>query len=81
MFQTLRFLESVPHVSATFNNRTALFMLDTGAGGVDIIFHGRAVKKFDMLTCVHSETCAQLMGMNASGKSLEVLLTRELMSC
>lgn len=73
MFQTLRFLESVPHVVATFNSHTALFMLDTGAGGVDIIFHGRAVKKFNMLESVNPETHAHLMGIDASSEGLEVL--------
>jgi hypothetical protein len=40
----MRMLENVPHVSATFNGHSALFLLDTGAGGVDVIFHGRAVE-------------------------------------
>ena len=80
MFQTLRLMESVPYVSATFNGHTAQFLFDTGAGGVDVIFHGRAVDEFGLLSCIHSETYAELMGINASGKGLEVLQTSELNS-
>lgn len=73
MFQALHLMESVPYVSATFNGHTAQFLLDTGAGGVDVIFHGRAVEEFDLLDSLQSESYAELMGINASGKGLQVL--------
>lgn len=73
-WHTLRFLENIPHVSATFNGHDALFLIDTGAGGVDVIFHKRAVEEFGLLKLVQVETYAELMGINASGKGVEVIL-------
>lgn len=73
-------MESVPYVSATFNGHTAQFLLDTGAGGVDVIFHRRAVEEFELLRSTHSATYAELTGIDASGKNLEVLQTQELSS-
>lgn len=73
-WHTLHLMESVPYVSATFNGYTAQFLLDTGAGGVGVIFHGRAVEEFNLLGLIRSETYAELMGVNASGKGLEVTL-------
>ena len=74
-------MESVPYVSATFNGHTAQFLLDTGAGGVDVIFHGRAVEEFNLLGLIRSETYAELMGVNASGKGLEVRAQFVTISC
>lgn len=62
-------------MSATFNGHDALFLIDTGAGGVDVIFHKRAVEEFGLLKLVQVETYAELMGINASGKGVEVILT------
>ncbi|KAG0559503.1 hypothetical protein KC19_10G110200 [Ceratodon purpureus] len=73
-WHALHLMESVPYVSATFNGHTAQFLLDTGAGGVDVIFHGRAVEEFDLLDSLQSESYAELMGINASGKGLQVTL-------
>lgn len=47
----LRIVANVPHVLAEFYGCPSggeLFMLDSGAGGVDVIFHDKAVEKMDL---------------------------------
>lgn len=68
----MKFIENVPHVLATFNSRTALFMFDVGAGGVDVIFNGRSVDEFDLLNVLRPESLADLMGIGTSGPGLQV---------
>jgi len=68
----MEFIENVPHVSATFNGRTALFMFDVGAGGVDVIFNGRSVNEFDLLNVLQPESLADLMGVGTPGPGLQV---------
>jgi hypothetical protein len=68
----MRMLENVPHVSATFNGHSALFLLDTGAGGVDVIFHGRAVEEFDLMSTVEPVGSARVKGISSSSGGIQV---------
>ena len=49
------FLSNLPLIDATFQvaeeqpRQQQFFMLDSGAGGVDCIFHGRAVEELSLL--------------------------------
>ena len=49
------FLSNLPLIDATFQaaegqpEQRQFFMLDSGAGGVDCIFHGRAVEELNLL--------------------------------
>lgn len=49
------FLSNLPLIDATFQaaegqpEQQQFFMLDSGAGGVDCIFHGRAVEELNLL--------------------------------
>lgn len=50
-WQELRLVSNVPHVAATFSGvndsqklEPNIFMIDSGAGGADVIFHAKAVK-------------------------------------
>lgn len=69
-------LENVPHVPATFNGNEAIFLLDTGAGGVDLIFHGRAVDRYNLTNTLELAGTASVKGINTSGKGLQVLYVR-----
>ncbi|KAL2644728.1 hypothetical protein R1flu_012315 [Riccia fluitans] len=71
-WQGMHMLENVPHVPACFNEEEAVFLLDTGAGGVDIIFHGRAVEKFRLNEILEIAGTASVKGINTSGKGLQV---------
>ncbi|BBN03166.1 hypothetical protein MPTK1_2g21310 [Marchantia polymorpha subsp. ruderalis] len=71
-WQSMYMLENVPHVPAYFMENEAIFLLDTGAGGVDIIFHGRAVEKFRLNQTLELAGTASVKGINTSGKGLQV---------
>lgn len=51
----MRQVANLPHVKAEFKQRnksatqSGLFMLDSGAGGVDAMFHVRACKEYDLI--------------------------------
>ena len=54
-WQQLRLVSNVPHVSATFSgvndsHKTTprIFMIDSGAGGADVIFHSKAVEEMGL---------------------------------
>lgn len=49
-WEVLRMLENTPHAEAKFKEGSALLMLDTGAGGIDVIFHKRAVQELNLLS-------------------------------
>ncbi|CAM6104307.1 unnamed protein product [Calypogeia fissa] len=71
-WQKMYFLENVPHVPATFNGNEAIFLLDTGAGGVDLIFHGRAAELYNLNKTLELAGTASVKGINTSGKGLQV---------
>jgi hypothetical protein len=54
VWQQLQLVANVPHITATFrknngNEHSALFMLDSGAGGAGIMFHARASEEYELL--------------------------------
>lgn len=49
-WEVLQMLDNTPHAEAKLKEQSALLMLDTGAGGIDIIFHKRAVQEFNLLS-------------------------------
>ncbi|XP_024544744.1 uncharacterized protein LOC112351318 [Selaginella moellendorffii] len=66
-FVRMRMLENVPHVPAKFNGHETLFLLDTGAGGVDVIFPNSTVEKYKLLEGnSNSFLEAKVKGVNAS---------------
>ncbi|KAK3250232.1 hypothetical protein CYMTET_40386 [Cymbomonas tetramitiformis] len=79
----LRFVANVPHVAARFprfgkleEGQTAaeeeeLFMLDSGAGGAQCIFHGRAVSRLELLESLpDSAGYARVRGVSDAEKGV-----------
>lgn len=53
LWHPLRMIARVPHVQVRFKQcpeHGALFLMDTGARGVDLMFHSRAVKQLALAT-------------------------------
>ncbi len=55
----LSMIANLPHVEVTFQNadgklHSALFMIDSGAGGADIMFHARATKELGLVPSKHN---------------------------
>ena len=76
-WQNVSIVSNVPHLKARFsgkgNHQTKLrvFMIDSGAGGADIIFHGRAVESLDLENALLSKNevrrTSTVRGVSGSG--------------
>jgi hypothetical protein len=61
--QEIQLLANIPHVTASFelpaaklgeqSPLAALFLLDSGAAGIEVIFHARAVKELQLQSMPH----------------------------
>ncbi|KAH7414972.1 hypothetical protein KP509_14G021400 [Ceratopteris richardii] len=49
-WKVVHMLDNTPHAEVKFLEQCALLMLDTGAGGIGVILHKRAVEEFDLLS-------------------------------
>eukprot|EP00891_Asterochloris_glomerata_P001704 jgi/Astpho2/1704/Aster-x0491 len=69
------FLSNLPLIDATFQaaegqpEQQQFFMLDSGAGGVDCIFHGRAVEELNLLKSSTSSKSLRGVGGTAMGST------------
>ena len=79
-WQELRLVSNVPHISATFSgtndsHKTTpnIFMIDSGAGGADVIFHSKAVEDMGLDSLLAPEgrrTSSRVRGVSgANGES------------
>ena len=79
-WQELRLVSNVPHISATFSgtndsHKTTpnIFMIDSGAGGADVIFHSKAVADMGLDSLLAPEgrrTSSRVRGVSgANGES------------
>ena len=76
-WQNVSIVSNVPHLKARFsgkgNHQTKLrmFMVDSGAGGADVIFHGRAVESLDLENALLSKNevrrTSTVRGVSGSG--------------
>ncbi|KAI5069296.1 hypothetical protein GOP47_0015597 [Adiantum capillus-veneris] len=62
-WEVLHMLDNTPHALAKFMEQSALLMLDTGAGGIDVIFHKRAVKEFNLLSSLDWRGQVEISGV------------------
>ena len=67
-------LDNTPHAVAKFKGQSGIFMLDTGAGGIDIIFHKRAVEMFNLNACLDWRGVAEVTGLGAGSKGIKVFI-------
>ena len=67
-------LDNTPHAVAKFKGHSAIFMLDTGAGGIDIIFHKRAVEKFNLNASLDWRGVAEVTGLGTGSKGIKVYM-------
>lgn len=72
IWEDLTMLDNVPHTQAKFNGQTALLMIDTGAGGIDIIFHKRAIEEFDLLGSLQWKGSAEVSGLGTGSGGIKV---------
>eukprot|EP00850_Spirogloea_muscicola_P007869 SM000041S15428 [mRNA] locus=s41:62167:65563:+ [translate_table: standard] len=93
-WQSMHFISNVPHVKVTIQagedmsengagslRREVLLLLDTGAGGVDVIFHHRAVKQLNLLNggaAASSRGRIKGMGGASAGLTVQVGQLKEL---
>jgi len=78
-WQNVYIVSNVPHIKARFsgkgNHQTELriFMIDSGAGGADVIFHGRAVETLDLENALLGKNeirrTSTVRGVSGSGSS------------
>eukprot|EP00250_Pteridium_aquilinum_P014379 c21953_g1_i2 orf=73-1749(+) len=67
-WQVLHMLDSTPHAQAKIKEQSVLLMLDTGAGGMDIILHKQAVKELNLLSGLDWRGEVEISGVgNGSG--------------
>jgi|TARA_B110000003_G_scaffold276574_1_gene324049 hypothetical protein len=85
-WQELRLVSNVPHVAATFSGvndahktEPNIFMIDSGAGGADVIFHSKAVDELGLSDLLDSEgrrVSSRVRGVSgANGESGGATLT------
>ncbi|KAJ7551505.1 hypothetical protein O6H91_06G018100 [Diphasiastrum complanatum] len=72
-WQTMHMLDNVPHVPAKVNGKDTILLLDTGAGGVDLIFHNRAVEDLNLFEGLNDMRSAKVRGVSSSSGGLEVV--------
>eukprot|EP00850_Spirogloea_muscicola_P009610 SM000054S18096 [mRNA] locus=s54:463962:467720:+ [translate_table: standard] len=86
VIESMHFISNVPHVKVTIQaeedvsesgagslRREVLLLLDTGAGGVDVIFHHRAVKQLNLLNGVAAPSSrGRIKGMGGASAGLTV---------
>eukprot|EP00252_Welwitschia_mirabilis_P019572 TRINITY_DN4563_c0_g2_i1.p1 TRINITY_DN4563_c0_g2~~TRINITY_DN4563_c0_g2_i1.p1 ORF type:complete len:596 (+),score=93.99 TRINITY_DN4563_c0_g2_i1:167-1954(+) len=66
-WETLSFIQNVPNIPVKINGQNSLLLLDTGASGVDVIFHSKA----DKYAGEQVERFADIRGVNYSQGELE----------
>eukprot|EP00249_Psilotum_nudum_P020989 c27923_g1_i2 orf=187-2037(+) len=71
-WETLYMLDNIPHATASFGNHSAIFLLDTGAGGVHAIFHNRAVEEFQLLSRLQCIGFAEVNGIGNCKAGIQV---------
>ena len=69
-WQQLQLVANVPHINATFGKEngkehSALFMLDSGAGGAGVMFHARASAQYQLLDEPDEESSNRSNGMKS----------------
>eukprot|EP00878_Enallax_costatus_P019507 GHUV01020580.1.p1 GENE.GHUV01020580.1~~GHUV01020580.1.p1 ORF type:complete len:339 (+),score=80.00 GHUV01020580.1:1057-2073(+) len=73
IWQKVVMIASLPHVElefvvpATGQRHRSLFMLDTGAGGTEMMFHSRAAKELKLLERGKKQGCRTVTGVAAGG--------------
>ncbi|MCO5576886.1 hypothetical protein L7F22_030707 [Adiantum nelumboides] len=68
-WEVLHMLDNTPHALARFMEQSALLMLDTGAGGIDVIFHKRAIEEFNLLPSLDWRGQVEISGVgDGNGK-------------
>ncbi len=85
-WQELRLVSNVPHISATFSGaneehqtKPNIFMIDSGAGGADVIFHSKAVEELGLTQLLGPEgnrVSSRVRGVSgANGESAGATMT------
>ena len=85
-WQELRLVSNVPHISATFSGvsddhktKPNIFMIDSGAGGADVIFHSKAVEELGLAALLGPEgdrVSSRVRGVSgANGESAGATMT------
>lgn len=73
IWEVLYMLDNTPHTRAKFEGQSALLMLDTGAGGIDVIFHKRAVEEFNLLDILDWRGLAEVSGLGTGSGGIKVV--------
>ncbi|KAH9308682.1 hypothetical protein KI387_036593, partial [Taxus chinensis] len=63
-WERIFFLQNVPNIPAKIDEKHLILLLDTGAGGIDVIFHSKAEKYGNLQT----EGLANIKGINSTGE-------------
>ncbi len=71
VWKELQLVANVPHIRATFcksngSEHSALFMLDSGAGGAGIMFHARASEEYQLLEPASQDDDDEALGNTKS---------------
>ena len=85
-WQDLRLVSNVPHIAATFSgvddaqkSQPNIFMIDSGAGGADVIFHSKAVEALglaNMLGPMEKRISSRVRGVSgANGEDAGATMT------